>query len=86
MADEKKRTVTRRDLPDEMPRSAVSGRRMPNPADGHGNAPTVVWLVLALLLVAVFVGLLWTLHPPGRLLGGSGAEIVVPKAPPPHAP
>jgi hypothetical protein len=80
------RSQTRRDLPDEMPRSAVSGRRLPDPADHQDGIPLLVWLLLAFMVVAAFAAVLLALHPASEHVGGPSADIVVPEAPPPRAP
>jgi hypothetical protein len=63
MSDENETPTTRRDLADELPRSAVSGRRPPRLAAPSDSAP-LRWALLALLAMVAFAAMLWILREP----------------------
>lgn len=65
MSDDRRPGATRQDLPDEMPRSAISEKaaaRREARGDGY-RLPTLVWALFALLVAAGFIALLWMLSP-----------------------
>ena len=71
------------DLPDEMPRHLISDDAPARKRDGanHLGAPSVIWMLMGILLVAGFVAALWLLNPASERIGRSSADIVVPAAP-----
>lgn len=70
--------VTRKDLPDELPRSAVSGKRLPR-LSGPSRSAAVGWAVLAVLAIVAFAAMLWVLRDPGGrpspASSGAGAPV-----------
>jgi hypothetical protein len=83
MADEPQPVPTRRDLPDEMPRSAISDAEFPHtPELTDHRRPTLLWVLLAILVAIGFAAVLWALNPPSERIGQPSADVVVPSAPP----
>ena len=78
MSDEDQPDATRHDLPDELPRSVVSD---PSPLRPR-SAPPLMWLILAVLVMAAFAAVLWALNPPSAHLGRASPDLVAPSAPP----
>ena len=74
MSEDPRPNATRQDLPDELPRSAISGKRLHDPINHRRSAPSVIWLLLGLFVVAGFIALLWMLIPASEGIGRSGAE------------
>jgi hypothetical protein len=84
MADDARPEPTRRELPDELPRSAVSSKRLPRLDGGRYATPPLLWLLLGLLVVVAFVAALWILNPPSERIGRASPDIIAPAAPPPR--
>lgn len=88
MSEDERSGLTRQDLPDELPRSAISDDELrPEDLPDHKRAaPPLLWALLAVLAALAFGALLWMLNPPTEGIGRPSADVVVPSAPPVRRP
>lgn len=86
MSDDTRPSITRQDLPDEMPRSTTSDDSFRSATPAGRKVPAFVWMLVAVFVAAAFAILVRLLGPPTPGIGQAPADVVVPAAPPVRTP